>query len=229
MQIVTVKSYDEMSNLASKMIAEQIKSKPDSVLGLATGSSPVGTYEKLIKRHKRDGLDFSCVTTFNLDEYCDLSRKHPQSYYTFMMENLFSHINIPSKNINFPDDNFEKYEKKIKNSGGIDLQLLGVGHNGHIGFNEPDDVFHNKTHKIQLAESTIRANARFFNSMDDVPKTAITMGIGTIMAAKKIILVAGADKASVINELKKETVSPQFPVSILHYHPNCTIIHASSS
>ena len=229
MQIVTVKSYSELSNLAAKLIAQQIKSKPNSVIGLATGSSPVGTYEKLIEIHKKDGLDFSQVTTFNLDEYCDLDRKHPQSYYTFMKEKLFSHINIASKNINFPDEDFDKYEDEIKNCGGIDLQLLGVGNNGHIGFNEPADVFQNKTHRVHLAESTIQANARFFNSADEVPKTAITMGIGTIMAAKKIILVAGAEKAEVINKLKKETVSPQFPVSILHYHPDCTIIYSSSS
>lgn len=219
MKIIKVKSYEEMSALAAKLIAEQIKEKPNSVLGLATGSTPIGTYERLV------GLDFSRVKTFNLDEYCGLKRGHSQSYYYFMMENLFSHINIKKNNINFPTEkNPEKYDDKITRAGGIDLQLLGVGSNGHIGFNEPDDVFHNLTRIVKLADSTVKDNARFFDNIKDVPKTAISMGIGTIMATRKIVLVADKNKAHIIKELEKPVVSPQLPCSILHYHPDCTII-----
>jgi len=239
MKIITVKTYDEMSKLAAKMIAEQIKSKPNSVLGLSTGATPIGTYEKLVKMHKKGDVDFSRISTFNLDEYCGLERTHPQSYYHFMTEKLFSFVfnaNIKNENINFlngaaadPEKECKAYEKLITSKGGIDLQLLGVGTNGHIGFNEPDDVFHNKTRYVELAQSTIESNAHFFDDAGDVPKTALSMGIGTIMAAKKIILIASANKSHVIDKLKKETVvSPQFPVSILQYHPDCTIIHSSS-
>jgi len=231
MRIITVKDYDTMSAAAAKIIAEQVRTKPTSVLGFATGSSPVGTYKQLVKMYKAKKLDFSQVTTFNLDEYCGLPKKHNQSYYYFMMENFFNHVNVPKGNIFLPNGvaaDFKKeceaYEKKIAGKGGIDLQLLGVGANGHIGFNEPDSVFHNKTMQVNLTDSTIKANARFFESMNDVPKTALSMGIGTIMAAKKIVLVAGAEKAKAIKELEKPIVSPQNPVSILHYHPDCTII-----
>lgn len=231
MKIVTVKNYDELSSKAASMIAEQIHTKPNSVLGFATGSSPIGTYKELAKMHNQGKLDFAGVTTFNLDEYCGLHKKHPQSYYYFMMENLFNHINVAHENINLPSGTAkdfakecERYEKKIAAAGGIDLQLLGVGSNGHIGFNEPADVFYNKTMQVKLADSTINANARFFENKEDVPKTAISMGIGTIMAAKKIVLVAGADKFHLVKELEKPIVSPQNPVSILHYHPDCTII-----
>jgi len=234
MQIIKVKSYNEMSALAAKLIAEQIKSKPDCVLGLATGATPIGTYEKLVEMHKKGDVDFSRVSTFNLDEYCGLERAHPQSYYHFMAEKLFNFVfntKIKDKNVNFlngattdPQKECEEYEKLIREKG-IDLQLLGVGTNGHIGFNEPDDVFHNNTRYVKLAQSTIESNAHFFDNAGDVPKTALSMGIGTIMSAKKIILIASANKSHVIDKLQKETVvSPQFPVSILQYHPDCTII-----
>lgn len=232
MKLITAKSYEELSRLAANIISEQVRTKPTSVLGFATGSSPVGTYKNLVKMYKDGKMDFSRVTTFNLDEYCGLNKKHSQSYYYFMMENLFSHINVPKENINLPNGTAkdfakecESYERKIEKAGGIDLQILGVGANGHIGFNEPDEVFHNKTMQVKLADSTIKANARFFEKADDVPKTALSMGIGTIMAAKKIVLVAGADKLHVIKELSKPVVSPKNPVSILHYHPDCTIIY----
>ncbi|KAI4454072.1 glucosamine-6-phosphate isomerase [Holotrichia oblita] len=215
------------------MIAKQINEKPASVLGLATGSTPLGTYGKLVEMNKAGAVDFSHVVSFNLDEYCGLSRDNPQSYHYFMMKNLFSHINIDKRNINIPNGaakNFDKeckrYEKLIADAGGIDLQLLGIGRNGHIGFNEPDTVFHNKTRKVELTADTIDANKRFFEREADVPRQALTMGIGTIMAARKIMLLAGPDKREIIDKLKTEVVSPQLPASILHYHPDCTIIFA---
>jgi len=226
MKILKVKDYEQLSEIAADLIAKQIKEKPTSVLGLATGSSPVGTYQKLAAMK----LDFSNVLTFNLDEYCGLSNDNPQSYYFFMMENLFKHINIPKGNTHFPsENNCDKYDDQIARAGRVDLQLLGIGSNGHIGFNEPDQVFHNKTRVVELAQSTIEANARFFEKPGDVPKTAISMGIGTIMAAKKIILVADADKFDIIQKMMNPVVSPQLPASILHYHPDCTIIYVTTS
>ena len=220
MQIIKVKTYEELSDRAAAIIARQIKEKPDCVLGLATGSTPIGTYKRLVN------ADFSCVKTFNLDEYCGLSPNDPQSYQYFMRENLFNHVNIDMKNTNFPSEkNFAKYDDQIKHAGGIDLQLLGIGSNGHIGFNEPDVVFHNKTRVVELAESTIQANKRFFENADQVPKTAISMGIGTIMSARKVLLIAAADKTNIIKELQADIVTPKLPASILHYHPDCTIIH----
>ena len=234
MKILKVKNYDELSQMTANLIAEQVKQKPTSVLGFATGSTPIGTYEKLVQMYKNGEIDFSNVTTFNLDEYRGLNKKNPQSYHYFMTDSLFSHINLPTININFPNGmasdiakECNSYENKIARAGGIDLQLLGVGQNGHIGFNEPDEVFHNKTHLVNLSDSTVHANARFFDKVAEVPTTAITMGIGTIMSAKKIVLIAGADKADVIEKLKSETVSPKFPVSVLHYHPDCTVIFVS--
>ena len=234
MEIVKVKNYDEMSIAAAKILAKQIREKPDSVLGFATGGTPVGTYKELVTMHERDGLDFSSVTTFNLDEYYGLNREHDQSYYYFMKEKLFGRVNMSAEKIHIPDGmakdvarECEDYEKRIADAGGIDLQLLGVGGNGHIGFNEPDDVFHNKTRLVDLTESTIEANARFFNARAEVPTTAISMGIGTIMGARKIVLIAGADKAGTMKQfLENPFVSPRLPVSILHYHPDCTVIVA---
>jgi len=226
MKIIKVKDYEELSSIAAELIAKQVKEKPNSVLGLATGSTPIGTYKKLIEA----GADFFDVTTFNLDEYCGLSQDHPQSYYHFMKENLFNHVNIKHGSYHFPDEKeVEEYEIKIKHAGGIDLQLLGVGSNGHIGFNEPDKVFHSKTRVVVLADSTIQDNARFFARVDDVPIKAVTMGIKTIMRARKIILVAGSEKEDVIKELENPVVDPQFPVSILHLHPDCTVIYVTAS
>lgn len=233
MNIITVKNTDDMSAKAADLVCKQIKEKPASVLGLATGSSPVGMYRKLVEMNKAGALDFSNVVSFNLDEYCGLSHDHPQGYYHFMMQNLFSHINIDKKNVHVPNGvakNFEKeckrYEKMIADAGGIDLQILGIGRNGHIGFNEPSTVFHNKTHQVKLTPDTIDANKRFFERESDVPREALSMGIGTIMATRKIILLAGPEKKKIIDELKADVVSPWLPASILHYHPDCTIIFA---
>ena len=223
MKIITVKNYEELSAMTSSIIASQINKKNDSVLGLATGSTPVGTYRNLVEQYRNGQIDFSHITTVNLDEYCGLEPKHPQSYRFFMDENLLKHVNINAEKIHFPTKN-ENFDTKIQKIGGIDLQLLGIGHNGHIGFNEPDTVFYNNTRVVKLAPSTINANSRFFDDVANVPKTAITMGMSTIMAARKIVLIAGADKTEIINKLSEDIVSPQFPASILHYHPDCTVI-----
>lgn len=233
MNFITVKSYQALSKMSANIIAAQVNMKPDSVLGFATGSTPIGTYKNLIEMYKNGLVDFSDVTSFNLDEYCGLSRENTQSYYYFMMDNLFSHVNISKENINILDglaDDVERecsdYEDRIKQANGIDFQLLGIGHNGHIGFNEPDDKFYNNTRLVKLTDSTIEANKRFFESADEVPKTALSMGIKTIMSAKEILVLAGPDKAEIVNKLRTESCSPSIPASILHYHPNCTIIWA---
>ena len=235
-KIVKVKNYEVMSSMASQMIAEQISGKPDSVLGFATGSTPIGTYAELVKMFQRGQVDFSRVVTFNLDEYRGLQREFHESYYYFMRENLFGQVNMPEKNIHIPHGmaedikkECEHYEQQILDAGGIDLQLLGVGLNGHIGFNEPDVVFYNKTRLVELTEDTIKANARFFNDIKEVPTAAISMGIGTIMAARKIVLIAGVEKADVVKKLEEEVVLPQFPVSILHYHQDCVVIAAQEA
>lgn len=232
MKLIGVKSYEEMSMRAAGMVADRISRKPSLVLGLATGSTPVGLYENLIQLNKAGKVDFRQVTTFNLDEYCGLKKSDPQSYRYFMNDKLFNHINIELNNTHLlsgtaKDLEFEceNYEKAIQKAGGIDLQILGVGSNGHIGFNEPDEVFHNQTRQVELTPSTICANKRFFEKEEDVPKTALSMGMGTIMAAREILLVAGADKRAIMEKLKEKTVSPKLPVSLLHYHPNCTIFY----
>lgn len=225
-----------MSKRAANLVADRMSKKPSLVLGLATGSTPVGLYENLIALNKVGKIDFKQVRTFNLDEYCGLKKSDPQSYRYFMNEKLFNHINIDMDNTHLLsgvaksiENECEDYEKAIAKAGGIDLQVLGIGSNGHIGFNEPDDVFHNRTRQVLLTPSTIRANKRFFEKEEDVPKTALSMGIGTIMSAREIILVAGADKREVMEKLKEEVVSPQVPASILHYHPNCTIFYVDET
>ena len=192
MNIIRAKDYRDMSRKAANIISAQIIMKPDCVLGLATGSTPVGTYRQLIEWYEKGDLDFSRVSTVNLDEYRGLAHTDPQSYYYFMQENLFDHVNIDKTATHVPDgtnpdaaDACAKHEQIIKSLGGIDLQLLGLGNNGHIGFNEPGAAFEKETHLVDLAESTIRANARFFTSIDEVPKQAYTMGIRTIMQAKR--------------------------------------------
>ncbi len=230
MNIYHAKDYAELSLIAANLISAQIIQKPDSVLGLATGSSPVGTYRKLVERHEDEGLDFSQIRTVNLDEYKGLSRDNTQSYYHFMHTNLFDFVNIKESYLpdgTNPDSQKEcqNYENLIRSLGGIDLQLLGIGHNGHIGFNEPDSVFAPHTHCVDLQERTIKANKRFFDSVDEVPKQAYTMGIGTIMKAKKIILIAsGEDKAEIIKKAFLGPVTPQIPASILQFHPNVTLV-----
>ena len=232
MKLYKVKNYDELSRKAASVIAAQIINKPDSVLGLATGSSPVGTYQNLVKRYQEGELDFSEIKTANLDEYKGLTMENDQSYYYFMYSNLLRHVNIDMKNTNIPNGMAEdakaecqRYEAVIKGLGGVDLQLLGLGHDGHIGFNEPDDHFVAQTHCVDLTEMTIEANKRFFASADEVPKQAFTMGIGTIMRAKKILMiVSGADKAEILKKSLYGPVTPQVPASILQFHPDVTVI-----
>lgn len=226
MVIYKVKDYEEMSRKAAAIIAAQVIAKPDCVLGLATGSSPVGTYKNLIAGYQNGDLDFSKVRSINLDEYRGLSPENDQSYRYFMNTNLFDHINIDKANTNVPDGletDADKacsaYNELIANCGGIDLQLLGLGPNGHIGFNEPDSVFIAGTHCVDLTESTIDANKRFFESIDDVPRQAYTMGIQNIMSAKKIlVVVSGANKAESLAKAINGPIDPQVPASILQLH-----------
>ncbi|WP_373897148.1 glucosamine-6-phosphate deaminase [Haloimpatiens sp. FM7315] len=232
MNIIVVKDYKEMSRKAAKIMASQVILKPDSILGLATGSTPIGMYEELIRMYKNGDLDFSSVKTFNLDEYYGLNKENEQSYYNFMMKNLFKHVNVKKENINIPDGmamdtekECLKYEKKIEASGGIDMQVLGIGANGHIGFNEPYESFEPITHLVKLDEKTIKDNSRFFNSVDEVPKTALSMGIKTIMMSKKIILLAsGESKKEAIIKTIKGKISPEVPASILQLHKDVTFI-----
>ena len=206
--------------------------KPNCVLGLATGSTPIGTYDQLVEWYNKGDLDFSEVTTVNLDEYKGLPRTNDQSYYYFMHQHLFDRVNIDPERTNVPngmEPDAEKecgrYEELIRSLGGVDLQLLGLGHNGHIGFNEPGEAFEKETHCVDLTESTIEANKRFFASADDVPKQAYTMGIKTIMQAKKIlIVVSGEDKAETVKNAFFGPVTPQVPASILQMHPDFTLI-----
>ncbi len=232
MRIYKVKNYDEMSRQAANVMSAQIIAKPDSVLGLATGSTPVGMYKVLVKRYQDGDLDFSEITSVNLDEYKGLTRDNDQSYYYFMQENLFKHVNINPANTNVPDGTIEdskeaceKYNAVIHAVGGVDLQLLGMGLNGHIGFNEPSDSFQKETHCIDLAPSTIEANARFFASKEEVPTQAYTMGIKTIMSAKKILLcVSGKEKAPILKEAFFGPITPKVPASILQLHPDVVLV-----
>lgn len=232
MRIIRAKDYHAMSRQAANIISAHVILKPDSVLGLATGSSPLGTYSQLIEWYKKGDLDFSQVKTVNLDEYCGLDGGHKQSYRYFMNHNLFDHVNIDARNTNVPNGravDFEKecarYDHLIQDLGGIDLQLLGIGHNGHIGFNEPSEAFDKGTHVVNLKESTIEANARFFDSEEEVPKKAITMGIQAIMAAKKILLIAsGPDKKDILEKALFGPVTPKVPASLLQMHTDLTVV-----
>lgn len=227
MKIYRTKDYDEMSKKAAHIIAAQIVLKPDCVLGLATGSTPVGTYKNLVEWYKNGDLDFSTLSSCNLDEYRGLSPENDQSYRYFMNTNLFDHVNIRKDHTFVPDGQeadsnkaCQMYEQIIQDLGGIDLQLLGLGHNGHIGFNEPAEEFPKITHCVDLTESTIQANKRFFEKESDVPRQAYTMGIGTIMSAKKIlVVVSGEDKAEILNKIINGPITPQVPASILQLHP----------
>ena len=232
MKIIKTTDYKELSKVAADLIADQMKAKPNSVLGLATGSSPIGTYQELIQKNRSGEIDFSQITTVNLDEYRGLPRSNDQSYYYFMNDQLFDHVNIDKARTHVPNGEVEdaaeecgRYEAFIDSLGGIDLQLLGLGHNGHIGFNEPADVFAKVTNCVDLKESTIEANARFFASIDDVPRQAYTMGIGTIMKAKKIVVVVnGTGKADIVKKAFTGPVTPQVPASILQFHPDVTVV-----
>lgn len=231
MKFIIAGSYDEMSKIGGELLVEQIKLNNHSVLGLATGSTPLGMYRFLSEECKK-GLDFSKVITFNLDEYYGLSPEHPQSYRYFMNKNLFEHINIQKENIHIPDglcsdvdEECSEYDRQIADAGGIDLQVLGIGRNGHIGFNEPDQALEVRTHITKLTEDTIIANSRFFNSMDEVPKMALTMGLGTIMKARKIVLLAsGKDKAEILSKLAQPYVNTDVPASVLHLHKDVVVV-----
>lgn len=236
MQFIKVKSYEELSKKAADIIAAQVILKPHCVLGLATGSSPVGTYKGLIEKCTNGEIDFSGVTTVNLDEYVGLDGSNDQSYRYFMEENLFKSINIKSENTFVPNgcaadlkaEGFA-YDAHIKVLGGIDLQLLGIGIDGHIGFNEPDSFFTAETHEVVLDESTIKANSRFFANEDEVPKKAITMGMMSIMQAKKVLLVAnGAAKKDILEKAFFGPITPEVPASVLQLHPDVTVIFSEN-
>ena len=231
-KFVCAKDYDEMSRKAANVISAQMIMKPNSVLGLATGSSPIGTYKVLAERCAAGDLDFSQITSVNLDEYKGLTHDNDQSYYYFMNDNLFSKVNIDLNNTYVPDGTIEdadeacaQYDAIVAATGGVDLQLLGLGHNGHIGFNEPAEVFPKGTNCVTLQKSTIEANARFFASIDDVPTQAYTMGIQTIMMAKKILMVVnGEGKAEIVKKAFFGDVTPLVPASILQLHQDVTIV-----
>lgn len=231
-KLIRTRDYDDMSRKAANIIAAQIVLNPASVLGLATGSSPVGTYKNLIAMYEAGDLDFSQISSYNLDEYRGISRSNDQSYYYFMNENLFDHVNINKDATHVPNgENLDAenecttYEAAVRAIGGVDLQLLGMGRNAHIGFNEPCDEFPKATHCVDLTESTIEANKRFFASANDVPRQAYSMGIGTIMCAKKIlVVVSGEDKAEALKNSVYGPVTPQVPGSILQFHPDVTIV-----
>jgi len=231
-KIIVVEDSEKMGVLAAGQFAKQIASKPSSVIGLATGSTPLSTYKNLIALCGRGEIDFKSVTSFNLDEYYPIKKSNTQSYDYFMRDNLFNYINIAPENIFIPDgeaDDAERacwdYEVLIKNAGGIDLQLLGLGNNGHIGFNEPCDAFPKATHCVTLDESTIEANARFFDSAADVPRQALSMGIGTIMDAKHILLlISGAAKADIARKVLFGDITPKVPGSVLQLHRSVTVI-----
>ena len=230
--LIVAKDAAEAGRLAADMFQELICAKPDCVLGLATGSTPLPLYRELIEREKAGKLSFAQVRSANLDEYKGLSGDHPQSYRYFMNENLFNHISIDPANTMVPDGLCEDaeamcadYERKIEALGGVDIQLLGIGHDGHIGFNEPCDHFPNATHEEVLEEITRQANKRFFDSIDEVPTAAYTMGCGTVMAARKVLLIAtGKDKAEIVKKSFFGPVTPMVPASILQFHPDVTVI-----
>lgn len=232
MKFITVENYDKLSRQAANIISAQVIMKPDSVLGLATGSSPVGIYRQLIEWYNKGDVDFSEVTSVNLDEYVGLTESDAQSYRYFMQVNFFDHINIRRENTYVPNgcaSDLEKecaeYDARIDRFGGIDLQLLGIGLDGHIGFNEPSDVFVKNTHVVDLHESTIEANSRFFNSIDEVPKQAVTMGMVSIMQAKKILLIAnGKAKKEILEKAFFGPITPAIPASILQLHPDITVV-----
>ena len=232
MKIYKAKDYKDMSRKAANIISAQVIMKPNCVLGLATGSTPIGTYDQLVEWYNKGDLDFSEVTTVNLDEYKGLPRTNDQSYYYFMHQHLFDRVNIDPERTNVPngmEPDAEKecgrYEELIRSLGGVDLQLLGLGHNGHIGFNEPGEAFEKETHCVNLTKSTIEANKRFFEREEDVPKQAYTMGIKSIMQAKKIlIVVSGKGKADIVKKAFFGPVTPEVPASVLQLHNDVTLV-----
>ncbi len=229
MRLIRCKDYKDASRKTANIISAQVILQPDSVLGLATGSTPIGTYQQLIEWYEKGDIDFSHTHTINLDEYVGLAPHHDQSYAYFMHKNLFDHINIDPANTHLPDgmnpNACAEYDALIKQLGGVDLQLLGVGHNGHIGFNEPSDEFVKGTHCVELTQNTIDANARFFVSEADVPRRAYTMGILDILQAKRVVMiVTGESKAQILKDAFCGPVTPKVPASIMQLHPDFTLV-----
>ncbi len=230
MKVYILKTEAEIGAAAGEELCKVMRQKPDAVLGFATGASPVPTYQYMVAQCKAGKVSFAGMRTFNLDEYCDLPKSHVNSYYNFMCENLFAHIDVKPENIHFLDGNAadipaecERYEQEIVSCGGIDAQILGIGRNGHIGFNEPGESFAEKTFQIQLTPSTIEANKIYFTDRE-MPTSALTMGIGTIMNAKKIVFIATGDKkAQAVKDMLEGSVSPQCPASVLQNHADVTV------
>lgn len=230
--LIIAEDYNEMSRKAASIVSREMRKKKNLVLGLATGSTPLGLYKELIRMHAEEGLDFSGVKTFNLDEYVGLEPNHEQSYNYFMFQNLFNHVNVNKKNVHIPDGKAKdpetfcrEYEKMIKEAGGIDLQILGIGANGHIAFNEPGSPADSRTRIVSLSAQTIKDNARFFTKESEVPRKAISMGMATIMEAKKIILLAsGKNKAEAIAGTVEGKPTVQVPASLLQRHPDATVV-----
>lgn len=232
MKIIRCKDYADMSRKAANIISAQVTIKPDAKLGLATGSTPIGAYQQLVRRYEKGDLDFSAVSTYNLDEYRGLLHDDPQSYHYFMRTNLFDHINIDPANTHVPDGSnpdaeaaCSAYDALVEAAGYVDLQLLGIGNNGHIGFNEPDDAFSKGTQCVDLTESTIKANSRLFEREEDVPRQAYTMGVQTIMRAKAILILAnGPAKAQAVHDMAFGPITPRVPASVLQLHANCVLV-----
>ena len=232
MNVLIYDTEEQIGIAAGNYMCGQVLAKPNSVLGLATGSTPLKPYNHMIRLYEQGAVDFSKVTTFNLDEYCKLDVEDKNSYHSFMHENLFDHINIPKERIHFLDGNAadleaecKQYEESIRAAGGIDIQLLGIGSNGHIAFNEPSDSFQRWTHVVSLKQSTIQDNSRFFNTIEEVPTQALTMGIGSIMQAKRILIIAlGEHKAKAIKQVISGNVTPECPASVLQFHTDVTLM-----
>lgn len=231
MEVVISKTYEELSKKAAQAVADILNTKPNAVLGMATGSSPLGLYKELVRMHREEALDFSQVTTFNLDEYVGLPVTHDQSYHYFMHENFFKHVNIPREHIHIPSGSTknyrsfcEWYESRIEECGGIDVQILGIGSDGHIAFNEPTSSLASRTRLKTLASPTIEDNARFFDKIEDVPIYAITMGVGTILEARRLVLVAnGANKADAVAKMVEGPVTSMVTASALQLHPKAKV------
>lgn len=232
MVIYVVKDYEQMSQKGAEIIADLLKAKPEAKLGLATGGTPVGMYKELIERNQKGEISFKQVSAYNLDEYYPIEKTNDQSYDYFMKKNLFDHIDIDVNNTYIPNgmainsvEESKSYDEVVRATGGVDIQVLGIGGNGHIGFNEPSEVFEPLTHRVTLDERTIQDNARFFASIEEVPTEAITMGIGTIMTAKSVLLLAsGSSKAPIIKEMLLGKVSPKVPASILQFHKDVKVV-----
>lgn len=231
MEVVICQDYDSMSKRAAQVVADVVREKPDAVLGFATGSTPVGLYKELIRMHRAEGLDFSRVTTFNLDEYAGLSGDHPQSYRYFMNENLFNHINVPPKNTHVPSGTSAnhkafcaEYEKRIRDCGGIDIQVLGIGSDGHVAFNEPGSSLGSRTRRVTLTEQTLKDNARFFEKKEDVPIHAISMGVGTILEARRLLMVVnGKNKVPALAAAIEGPITSMITASALQLHPDAVV------